>query len=190
MRPLSMTDHNIQHKMDQTRSALLDLPAELRNRIYDYVFDDGLFIITPSSLYRGNQGITMVCIETRNETLAKFYEQTTFIIRIDHQLFKRALDWAETIPTAMRPLITYLSLEVYYTKVYFKMFNPQIPHKAMFNAGGPYVYLLQHLVQRYGIHRDAIAIMACNVKEERFGRASEGKVLRREWKDPKAIMKF
>lgn len=65
---------------DTTFPRLLELPAELRDRIYELHITD---IVTNVDGASNQPPLTLVCRQLRNETLPIFYNKSTFILFVD-----------------------------------------------------------------------------------------------------------
>lgn len=67
-------------------SRLLELPAELRNRIYEFVFADSEVHVRKKDIFTHlryrppHAGILMACRQTYSESLTIFYDFTTFYL--------------------------------------------------------------------------------------------------------------
>ena len=84
--------------------SFMDLPAELRNRIYEHVLassQDQLIIATPFRdelmSFGAQPGITRVSKQVRFETLEMFYTNSTFVAYIQDVDFDPLVDWVNSI---------------------------------------------------------------------------------------------
>lgn len=110
----------VEMESDLSAVGLLDLPAEIRNKVYELVLNDSEGAIVCPFVWQCSPGkrkygysLTQACHQIRNETLHMWHASSKLLFAMRTENMKYYISWLQRRPEKVFPFIRRIELEDY-----------------------------------------------------------------------------